>query len=555
MNAGSQPLDGILAEAVSALQRAYSTAELPQALMESTRKAMQDAARAERPGAAPGARHFGAKYRRLAVAFAGACLIALAALLLSTAGERAGTAYAQVEEAIRNSSKTEWVHGMEGRTEHWFAARPPRSAWKSSTGELRYIAYESNRWVSYTPENRTITICWGRQREELEGVASLWDLLLAEVERQKEEGNLLEVSSAEVGGRPCQVFAFAGGEGDLDETRLFVDMEHHRLIRREIQPPKGEPRTVDFDYPENGPESIYDLGAPHDARIVDLTAPTEVKKLKAEVEATARAALPQYYAIVCRRMKEHDLINKGEGLPSVRASVSSVHVKGEMMRVDVYELSSPDGITYRESMDYHRKLWDQLPAEDVGALEQWIASRKPTRVVICEGGRATKIQLADEGGLETSQYTVSLAVEPYIWCLPIRLRNTRTLEPMDGEWGRLVGFESYRGISYDQWYFNPGRDYVCEFHEWGTDNQREILEPGFQAGGDPHRHAITLELNEYARTSRGVWYPRRQTQVDFMSGYGSVTYDIVNHVDDSRTIPQSVFEPSSVGAEDLSPRR
>jgi len=520
--------------------------------MESTRKAMEDAARTERPCAASRARRFGVRSRRLAAALAGACAIALAALLLSTVGGRGGTAYAQVEEAIRNSSKAEWVHWIEGRTERWFSARPPRVALKFPGGELRYIAYEANRQVSYTPENRTITISWEPQREELEGVASLLDVLLAEVERQKEQGNLLEVSSGEVGGRPCQVFALNTAEG---RGRLFVDMERRRLIRTEVQTPGGELLTAQFDYPEEGPQSIYDLGAPRDARVVDLTAPTEVQELKAKVEQAARTALPEYCAIACKRMKEHDLVNKGEGLPSVRASVSSVYVKGDMMRVDVYEVRSPGGITHRESMDYHKELWDQLPAEDMDALEQWVASRKPTRVVFYDAESATKVQLGDEGGLATSQYTVSRAVEPYIWCLRIRLRNTRALEAMDGEWGRLVGFESYRGISYDQWYFNPGRNYVCEFHEWGTDNQRQILEPGIQTGGDPYRHTSTLKLDEYARTPRGVWYPRRQTQVDFRTGYGSVTYDIVNHVDDSRTLLESVFNPNSVRADDLSARR
>jgi len=484
---------------------------------------------------------------KLAVA-AVACVIVLAAWWLLSRSEVMPSAYAELTDAVKNSKSAEWVHWQESSTGRWFSARPPRAVWVFPDGDLRYIDYESNRCVSYTPDNRTITISWEQRREEVEGVASLWDAMLGEIERRKEKGDLLEVSSGEVGGRPCRVFALATEEG---HGRLFMDMERRRLLRTEVLQPDGEARIIDFEYPAHGPENIYELGAPRDARVVDLTGPTEVKELKEKVDEAARVALPEYYAIVCKRMKDDD-IAKGEGLPVPRASISVIYAKGDRKRVETYVPACPEGMTYTESLNYHKVLWDELPPEDMEALKAWVAARKPYEVVFWEGSGKTEIKLDTQGKLtrrERNGFEGSPPAEPLIWCMPIELGNGRALEPKDGEWGRLVGFESFYSIRYKQWYFNPGRDYVCEFCEWGSDNQREILEPGHQVFGDPYRHTSTLKLDEYARTPKGSWYPRKETQVDYRTGYGEVTYVIINHVDDTRPVPDELLNPDSVTAE------
>ena len=276
-----------------------------------------------------------------------------------------------------------------------------------------------------------------------------------------------------------------------------------------------------------------------------LKNPEEAEELRRKVKETAGNALTEYYAVTCKRMKEHNA--PPNALPAWKASVSIIYVRGGRRRVETYVPEEPKGLSQSEVMNYHKVLCDRLPADDMKALEEWVSGRKPPYVTYYRAGEVKTFRLRD-GEYEAGPAHGSLRpVRPYVWCLPMRYRYPRMLEPKNGEYGRLVGFETSDGAAYAQWFVNPERHYVCEVHEWGRDYNRKIVDPrrDLRVSDPTSRRTSRLTLEEYARTPGGVWYPNRQTQVDFNRRSGKVTYDIVNHIDDQRQVPDFLLDPDN----------
>ncbi len=307
---------------------------------------------------------------------------------------------------------------------------------------------------------------------------------------------------------------------------------------------------------------LYWCRVPRDAKVVDLTRAPGVEELKAAAEAASQGFCPAYFAVDYRRLKAV------KGACRYPGTVILIYVKNGRERRELYGVPLRDGTARVDTVSDHEQLWKSLPADDIAAWEAWANGRQPLFIEFSDGKHRVICSLDEEGKLLKERHESRRPAGLNLWHLPLRLQNVKALAPVAGPWGAREGLESYRFGGYERWYFNPGRSYICEFHETGWDPSRKGDRITVV---DPERRFFKRQaISEYARTASGRWYPKR-IEEDYLrhrtrrrgTGAGAdrivedrehieSTYVSVIHIDERREIPDELLDPDRiVSAEDL----
>ncbi len=524
--------------------------------------------------------------RRLFVRFgkvagaAAALVVVLAAWWLIGKHDHAlePSAYADLEEAVKNTKAAEWVHmkGTIGEQEFeaWASFQPFRVLMKA--GDIVAVADGLTGTVSaYDAASRTIRIDDRAVTEDdpLQGVTSLFDAAMKEIETAKERGQAearIEEREEIVGKRTKKVFTITDRKGD--ETRITIDPALRRVICIEHTTAEGKREVeLNVDYPETAPPDIYALGVPADARILDMRPPADFKELEGKVETAREAFGPSYYGIVCEARVLEDGSYQGR-------KISVVYKKGTLYRIESYSYY----LRPRGDSEATEQLRQALSTDDIAALEAWLKTRSPRSVEFYDGTWRTTMQLDDQGRLEkqktrTGALNAKLArarpIEHKVWGEPsllVRLlppmigKSTRLLPPKQGPFGEMLGVEhTWQGwrtgdqiVFYPgrrRQYFNPVRDYICEDSELEKNSNADWQEDKDWLKGLPadarERNFFLRQSHKvlkYAQTSDGQWYARKILEEDQFGRRQPTQKVIFIYVDVIRSLSDDLMHPESI---------
>lgn len=538
-----QPLESALAEAVKAFPP-------PAGLQGTVRERLFG--RPESPPACPRPRAGWRRVRRLlAGAIAGCLLVAAVVWLCWPETQLVSVAYAELAQVFENTNRAEWVHYFEkdGR-EIWMSFRPHRYYSKYPGGACA-MDRSTNRQYRYDAAKGTLAVSFmdspsGHSWDQYASLADyMRDFMRLKIEHFEQSGSQVQKGSETLDGRTVTVYAvsvFRDGEkeGTLKycvdpETGLVVAIEGvgaGLLSWRRLR--------VVFEYPAQGPQSIYDLGVPRDVKIVDKTPPPEVLDLVAKVEQAAKAEPRQFYQVSAQVYESFS-----EGYPPWAGAIVKVRwYKEGQRRTEEYRVRCPRTLSRQQALEYLERLKKEIPVDRLEKIEAWLGSRKPDKIMIDDArGISTVYRLSKEGKLVTERYSCAWFAE-YLgigaWRLPVELDGDPVLLEEEGRWGKLVGIENHDSpLKSHRWYFNPDRDLLCERYE------RRI-----RAYDSNPARTDSGEVLEYAKTPAGRWFPKRIRRLKYG---GRETILETNFRDDRRRIDPQVFEGARVTAEDLSP--
>jgi len=436
------------------------------------------------------------------LATAAVIIIAAYVIIHQSGGSIDGTsvAYAKMTE---NMKKMPWLHGIvEGkqgsissqRLESWVSFDSKISISVTSSGEITFIDYSKQILGKYDPKTNTVTkshcstddllVTAGSPLKFWEGMVKQLEEMEAEVTVEVSmlkniEKHVYRVESSPFGG-PMEVNLTV-------DTRLSLPV----LVSQKIFTPEGKltmEASASFDYPEKGPESIYDVGVPKSAKVIDNLPSKEVTEIL-KLYRSHRESAPSIYIAVVQETRFHSKDNT----PTWHG-VSIVYKNGIKQRVNEFRIPTSQrnmgwskyliiigremGNTFDSQFLWWEKngllssvqLYDGKYQYDANKQnDKWI--RRPKQYSPGGDLRADN-DLADLGWSDLADLGWSVHfVSPYQGCGPFTIiEDDYSLEN-----GLICMETKAQGrISDNGWavlptriitYLNPQRDYICQRYE------------------------------------------------------------------------------------------
>ena len=413
----------------------------------------------------------------------------------------ASVAFAQVTRTVRN---VPWMHISYGghwvketgydksdderlRLEIWCSFVSQILIHKYADGVITYADYSNQEIHTYNPVSNRIVISGLSHRELPLEASTPWGWFQKDIQRMRKRGALVVRRIGEYDGKQVEVYEIGqSATGDMEgiKGQMLVDVETRLPIAKEMRyfHPEGKFRRVvkgTFEYPEDGPADIYDLGVPRDTELVNSLPLPPWEEIKGKYRSYREDGPGRFIAVVTHL------------LPSLSYAP-----------IEVVDVSYKDGKRWRKERHHVfrpgpvRAQWQKCGPElgnTFDSLLKWAQGYK--------GGSV-------QGDLYDGNYLCSFArgVEES-WQVEEKVRVKA--ERMTG-WGsdiRDLGWPDIRGaadvvqddyarennlirveVQERQFYLDPSRDYICQ--------RQEI-------------NGEITEVTEFAETEAGRWYPKK----------------------------------------------
>jgi hypothetical protein len=202
---------------------------------------------------------------------------------------------AEIGRTKQAMDKMDWMHvatTKNGDVEHrWYDLAADKLYLATAQGAVWcWDNGPAQRQLTYNPRVRTLIID-NLPSRGFDGSGSVFTMLDTIVERQRQDGAAVVRHDEVLQGRKVRVYRVetARTDGATSFGRNGVEMTVSRVAetfmvdpktslmlagRIEYLGPAGEviaDETLDIDYPQTGPASVYDLGVPAEARVIDRT--------------------------------------------------------------------------------------------------------------------------------------------------------------------------------------------------------------------------------------------------------------------------------------------
>lgn len=214
-----------------------------------------------------------------------AAAIAIAAAILGLRSFN-GTPVKAVEfsEITKAMSDVPWMHittsGFGNNVsigEQWIGFESRIHVHKDPDGQVSFSSEKDHKQFSYNPSTATITVSY-MEAFPLD-VTSPTTLVESMHKRLKDQGAEIVARMGDYQGRRVQVQEISlrntgGNKTENHKLTLYIDPHSRLLYAAEVSGTDANGKLVmageiTFDYPRTGPQSIYDLGVPRDAKIVN----------------------------------------------------------------------------------------------------------------------------------------------------------------------------------------------------------------------------------------------------------------------------------------------
>lgn len=193
--------------------------------------------------------------------------------------------FSEITEAMGD---VPWVHNvtfthgepLPGRRDEWFCFKTQVLAEARPDGKMTFWRHLERTKASYDPKSNTITLSPMEDDDRPAYLSSMAEALELTMEKHKKQGGKIILRMDQYQGRRVQVQEFSGSVMTHDGVpkyftgKIYVDPQSKLLYGGETQTTDAngvvESTTeLTVDYPQTGPQDIYDVGAPRDARVTD----------------------------------------------------------------------------------------------------------------------------------------------------------------------------------------------------------------------------------------------------------------------------------------------
>ena len=495
------------------------------------------------------------KILKWAMPSAAACAAAAMLILSLLPGPAAvQSAYGEVTEAIQKSRSAEWVHyvSFDGQMQTWISLKPYCIIQKPAKGGVIFDDGESFKQLRYDPEQNTIRIQDTMLESDAKEFASVLDYVMSAINEDKARGAPFERSHSTVNGKRCTVYYVKNADRSKWK-KLAVDIDTKQIVRFEILE-HGQQVAMDFDYPKSGPQDIYALGVPRDAKIVDVrTRDDHSNRMLANAQKAERQFDTSFRAISC-----YGPLDRKTGKMVVNRIIVYYQTPHQR-RIDWWGVSKPK---------------EQVNPDSTEDLEKYTRTHSPSAVdMTVPGGGGVFYNLSSPRQIRKS---VNMSGQParfqrILWKTN-RRQYGRAVPDQKGANGPLQGTQRIEpagvsdGVVHSlptRWtiYLNPQRDYIVEkSEEWRSLDESWVPRDGLDGTAVLHKHVrepkkTTTTVLEYARTAGtplGHWYAKRYL-IERDSQGRRETFMRVNHVDTKYKFPDGLFSPTHFEAQQKRP--
>ena len=224
------------------------------------------------------------KSRITKLAAAAVILITAYVILYQSGGsiDVASVTYAQIRENMRAMP---WLHTVveakqaagpemvDIRFEAWLCIERQLSAVKDSNGKVIFQDELEHNFQAYDPNTETITILRDKGLNWNKNLSSVGDIPGAMIKAYEDAGEKVVREAGKYKGKDVLIFkmsALLGGRDMWVEMAVDTKMQVVVFISQKAYDKDGkltEEVNAHVDYPETGPETIYDVGVPRSAKI------------------------------------------------------------------------------------------------------------------------------------------------------------------------------------------------------------------------------------------------------------------------------------------------
>jgi hypothetical protein len=476
-------------------------------------------------------------------------------------------------DIIEAMQKQPWMHSIylvsQGGTtqniETWINFEAKVGGFKMEPGKTQFWNFMDEEKYEFDPETNTITVEYHEDKllTQLSSPAAAFEAMY---ETLRDLGAEITTQSGEYDGQEVQIQeAIYSREGQT--VTLYVEPQSKLLLATEIEvtDPNGQVMAsveITYSYPQSGPSSIYDLGVPRDAEVINKLPSEDYSSIRKKYRQSRKSATKEYIAIVaCAERFPSDAITR----------IDVDYKSGQIHRVDNHWVSRPGGEPqYKEQLG---NTFDSLFAWVVNNYEQEVGKLS---IYACDGRYTRRADRRKSG--DWGVQTKGLAGRPVL--LPIGSlgmlgwpqieANGTIIEDDYSKVNNLICIERLRqglinpvgAVSLPEkriFYIDPQKDYICVRKvveqrpdaEWQKDkNWLDGVKPEKISDGMIGVEDIT-ELN---RAPNGHWYPKVIVvkQADFKD-HGDLSWKVEStktiYVDTNPQFPEYVFNLESLPGE------
>ncbi|MHC4436107.1 MAG: hypothetical protein ACYS3S_02020 [Planctomycetota bacterium] len=217
------------------------------------------------------------------LAAAAVIIIAVYIVIHQSGGSIENVTFAQITENMRQMP---WLHAVvkakqaagtemvDIRGEFWYCIERQLSAAKESNGKVIFQDELERNFQAYDSNTETITILRDKGLNWNKNLSSVRDMPGAMIKFYEEAGEKVVRETGKYKGKDVLIFrmsAFLGGrdlwvEMAVDAKRQVVVFISQKAFDKDGK--LTEEVNAHIDYPETGPETIYDVGVPKSAKTV-----------------------------------------------------------------------------------------------------------------------------------------------------------------------------------------------------------------------------------------------------------------------------------------------
>jgi hypothetical protein len=339
------------------------------------------------------------KSRITKLAAAAVIIIAAYAVIHQSGGsiDISTVAFSQIME---NMEKMPWLHaiveGAGDRLEAWFCFEQRIIVTKRTNGEVRCQDDLKQIVQVYDPDANTVTVSHSTP-DGLAGIGrSPLDFPKLVIKMFKDAGEKVVQDTGRYKGKDAKIFNMSGAFGGMDmKIEMSVDAKKNILLFLNQKAfDKAGKLTIEanayFDYPETGPESIYDIGVPTSAKTV--------RGEKEEEKTAYDKAFAEAISVVDSR----------ESWPEPRELVVAYWQHRNTKNYDEMEILWPSSAIWNQSLEKEEPVEYVFGEVQTGELEGYIVVPYATRDYYDKHGKySLKMVLSDKKSSKKRYYIVS----------------------------------------------------------------------------------------------------------------------------------------------------
>jgi len=259
----------------------------------------------------------------------------------------ASVAFAEIKKAVnemRLMHKTIQTNrdGEEHYTERWYCFEP-KSILSTYTAngkcyKIGSMDYDTMENVVYNPDSDVVRILWRVDVSSDFFPIAPWSVVGDYIEEYLQQDAGVSHEKGTYEGSDVDIYYFSiprNFRGERVEAEFIVNRNSHLpiLYKSKFRTPGGQLRSdqvISFDFPENGPKDIYDLGVPRTTKVV--------YDLESEKRLDRKMELLKDKAVCEERFREIYRLREGQVLRHIPPSLAEARIKIDQLSRSLRQL-------------------------------------------------------------------------------------------------------------------------------------------------------------------------------------------------------------------------